>query len=64
MKRLEAIISGESEQDASAHADRLASSFGSAPVEKVSAEEMQEESPEPMAMPQRCPADDHQRTRR
>jgi hypothetical protein len=53
-KRLESIISRGSEQNAPAQAERLSSSYGSAPVEKVSAEEMEYAAPQQMTAPQRA----------
>jgi hypothetical protein len=54
VKRLEAIIARGSEQDASPQAERLSSSFRSASVETVSAQESQEEVPQQMTAPQRA----------
>ena len=51
VKRLESVITRNPERGHSAQADRLANTFHSAPVRRVSAEEVLEERPQQMRMP-------------
>jgi hypothetical protein len=54
VRRLESVLSRGSETETQARAERLSSSFRSAPVSTISAQEMQEEAPRPMSAPQRA----------